>query len=146
MMEKEHERYLEDVRERPYSQMISFKCDDTGYLCSVKRSGLGIYSGYVTLPKDHPDAGKKHGDIFLSTISHRLSSSSAQNTGPTFGFDCSQYDDYIPEFNTTASNLTINNQKDVGLPHYWTFEDTKEEVCAMAREFFQRALIKKPEC
>lgn len=81
-------------------ELIEWKDPATGYPCMMKRTGVGVWCGYVGVPIGHPWYGVHGSDIDpYPTVHGGVTFSDHQgddNRTWWIGFDCSHHWDYIP--------------------------------------------------
>ena len=104
---------------------------DDGYVCVTRKTGRGVWCGYVAVPPTHPWHGldymqiesvKVHGGLTYAEhrppedalLELRLASGDLVDTGWWLGFDCGHWGDFIPVL-----------QKD---GHVWTEDEVWLEV------------------
>ena len=107
-----------------------------GYKCNIKRNNYWSYCGYVELPETHPDCLKDFDESLEDNI--EVHGGVTYINGNVFGFDCSHCYDISPGLITSYNILGIQNCRiDEGY-HYWTFDEVKEEVVKMVKQFKAR--------
>ena len=100
----------------------------SGYNCKIIRNDFGVYRGSVELPEDHPLYDKSPEDLENIQVHGELKSYAKGE----FSFYCGQSNDIIPILET------IYSFKPLFRSHYWTLEETREELERMAQQFKDR--------
>jgi hypothetical protein len=99
------------------------------YECEIKRNIMTYtYCGYVQLPVDHPD----YNESYLELSDVKVHGGLTFGNDGKFGFDCIHYNDISPIFSSVKPYDSDQNG------HYWTFEETKEEVEKLVDQFIER--------
>ncbi len=128
--------YLDSEGAREEFEHCGLKCHVVRNRCTY------TYCGYVELPDNHPDRGKRYqelNDEGAISVHGRLTYSNESTN--TFGFDCN----HIIKGDISPVDETRHDENPQMFPifpahfrHYWTLEDVCEETRRMAAQFHQR--------
>src|SRR5436853_922140 len=112
-----------------------------GYKCKIKRNYTWTYCGYVYLPPNHPDYSKTYETLENEMIVH--GDLTYGDGSGVFGFDCHHIlsGDMSPADETMKlSDSKFNDlfSSPIDNPHYWTFDEVKEELTRLVQQFKAR--------
>lgn len=118
-----------------------------GYKCVIKRNLSSFtYTAYVHLPTTHPDYHTDYSNLRYPAI--RVHGDLTYGKEGVFGFDChhmlmgdlSPVDQMMAakESSTQSHINSFLKETAEAQHHYWTFEEVRDELKNLARQFKQR--------
>ncbi len=126
-----------DIDQNP-EKIVEFQ--HCGYECSIVRNLRTYnYAGHVTLPIEHPDAGKTYGALNAEgAVSVHGDLAFGDGVDHVFGFHCNHVAlgdiSSVEETKRASSSSSSTGVR----PHYWTFEEAKAETKSLAEQFHKR--------
>lgn len=105
---------------------MKYQFDYKGYDCAIRRGGMRAWCGYAKIPESHPYHDKNFDEMDIQ-VHGGLTGGDDEGR---IGFDTAHAGDrwpstiYFPEFYKNG--------------HYWTYEDTIEEVKRMVDQLIEK--------
>ena len=103
-----YEEYMEIVKKEG-SEHLWISAE--GYHCRIWRNHMGVWCGYVTVPKSHPAFGKHYDDVDVDVHGGlTYSESEGHDDIWVLGFDCGHAGDIIIGMSTSWDGATYKDK------------------------------------